>query len=464
MMMVSFTLFSCEEQQKNPNIIFIVTDQQSASMMSSAGNEFIQTPAMDYIANNGIRFTRAYVTNPVCSPSRVSMMTGRFPGYFHDSKGRQVRSNPMSMDISQISPEVFNSTLAAQLKKAGYDLVFGGKVHLPDPLEPKKLGFEMLTEDGREILAQKAARFIRDKPDSPYFMMVSLINPHDICYMAIRDFADSLSLSRIQKNAKEALDNLDRALEIPEGVSRAEFFEKYCPPLPPNFEPQEDEADAIGVFLDMDPRSFRRGAREHYSEEQWRMHRWAYARLTENADAHIQLILDALKESGQEENTLVIFSSDHGDNDASHRLEHKNVLYEASINVPFAAMWKGTISPGQVNDRNLVSLGLDLLPTVSEYAGVDGKADPRGLSLKPLFEGKEVPWRESLGIEGEISRAVIQDNGIKYIRYDLVGTEERLMDLNKDPYEKTHVTFNPDYETHMEKIREEFENHWFQGH
>lgn len=89
------SLFGCSENQKQdakkPNIIYIYTDQQSASMMSCAGNEWLKTPAMDYIAENGIRFTRAYSPNPVCSPSRVSLMTGRFPGYFNDKDGNQAR-------------------------------------------------------------------------------------------------------------------------------------------------------------------------------------------------------------------------------------------------------------------------------------------------------------------------------------------------------------------------------------
>lgn len=462
-LLVFLVLLACKKEQKLPNIIFIITDQQSESMMSISGNKYINTPAMDYIANNGIRFTRTYVTNPVCSPSRVSLMTGRFPGYFIDKNGNQVRANGGSMNILEMSADVLNTTIAAYLKEAGYDLVFGGKQHLPTPLEPERLGFSVLTEDGRGELAGMTADFIRKDHSRPYFMMVSLINPHDICYMAIRDFADSTGLIDLQKNAKTALDALDRAMVTPSGISKAEFFEKYCPPLPPNFEPQEDEAKAIGVFLDRDPRSFRRGARELYTEEQWRMHRWAYARLTEMADAHVQLILNALIDSGKEEETLVIFTSDHGDNDGSHRLEHKNVLYEESIKVPFAAMWKGKIPAGQVNRTHLVSLGLDLLPTVGDYAGVKAAADPRGLSLKPLFEGKEVKWRKTLGVEGELSRMVISESGLKYIRYDAAGFEERLMDLTIDPYEKTHVTNKPSYTERLTRLRQEFEKNWFPG-
>ena len=131
----------------------------------------------------------------------------------------------------------------------------------------------------------------------------------------------------------------------------------------------------------------RKNARENFTDNQWRHHRWAYCRLTEMVDQKIQLILNGLKESGQEENTLVIFSSDHGDMDASHRMEHKSTLYEESANIPFMAMWKGQIPVGQVDDEHLISNGLDLLPTVCDYAGIAGKSDPRGRSLRPLFEG-----------------------------------------------------------------------------
>lgn len=100
------------------------------------------------------------------------------------------------------------------------------------------------------------------------------------------------------------------------------------------------------------------------------------------------MLLDAIKNSGQEENTLIIFSSDHGDMSASHRMEHKSTLYEESANVPFMAMWKGHIPAGQINDVGLVSNGLDLLPTVCDYANIKGVSDTRDKSLRPIFEGK----------------------------------------------------------------------------
>ena len=316
-------------------------------------------------------------------------MTGRFPGSFNDSEGNPARENLGAIWIEEISDEVRNTTIAAFLKRAGYDLVYGGKEHLPDPLAPKALGFNNICDNQREKLAQETAKFIKSKHDKPYFMVVSLINPHDICFMVRKDFEyTEAELESVRKRGKIEIAMSDKAMEIPEGVSEEEFFEKYCPPLPPNFEPQKDEPKAFNYMFDQ--RNFRRQARDKYTDRQWRHHRWAYCRLTEVVDREIQIILDAIRQSGEEENTLVIFSSDHGDNDASHRLEHKTTFYEESANIPFMAMWKGQIPPGQVDDSRLVSNGLDLLPTVCDYAQIKGASDTRGKSLRPLFEGKKV--------------------------------------------------------------------------
>ena len=453
---------SAASKRKQPNIIYIYTDQQSAAMMSCAGNKWLKTPAMDYIAANGIRFTRAYTTNPVCSPARVSLMTGRFASSFHDNKGRPARENSGSCRIGRLSEEVRNTTIAAFLKKAGYDLVFGGKRHLPSVLNPTALGFDYICKDEREELANETAKYIKGNHDKPYFMVVSLINPHDICYLAIRDFASTESEKRLVKSGRIECATLDKALKIPEGVSEDEFYEKHCPPVPVNVEPQKDEPKAIASLINR--RNFRRLARQKYTDKQWRRHRWAYCRLTEFVDSKIQTILDALKQSSREKNTLIIFSSDHGDMDSAHRMEHKTALYEEAANIPFMAMWKGHIPAGQVDDTHLVSNGLDLLPTVCDYAGIKGVADARGKSLRALFERADVNWRDTLGVESEIGRMVVDKDKLKYIRYDYQGKEEQLLDLDKDPYETTHFTDDPKYVSKLAELRKSFESEWFPGY
>ncbi len=442
-------------ESKRPNIIYIFTDQQSATMLSCAGNKWLKTPAMDYIAKNGIRFERAYTTNPVCAPARVSLMTGRFPDRFSTDENI-VRENTGAMRIKDISEEVKQTTIAAFLKKAGYNLAYGGKTHLPKMLHPETLGFNFLTGNERDELAKDCADYIKQKHEKPYFLVASFINPHDICYMAIRDMQPDSSL--LKKKDRIELQKLEEALKWPKDVSEKEFFEKHCPPVPQNYKPQEDEPKAIMSLLTR--RKFRIGARQNYSEKEWRMHRWAYCRLTEFVDKQIQVVLDALKESGQEENTVVIFSSDHGDMDSAHRMEHKTVLYDESARIPFMVMYKGQIPAGVVDDEHLVSNGLDLLPTVCDFAGIKGKSDPRGLSVKPIAEGKKVrSWRKSLGVESEIGRMVVGDK-CKYIKYDAVGEEEQLLDLKKDPFETKHFTNEKSHQKLLVKMRKEFAK-WF---
>lgn len=459
---------SCKKEEKKvatnnetrPNIIYIYVDQMSANMMSCAGNNYLKTPALDYIANNGIRFTRAYTTNPVCSPARVSLMTGRFPSYFKDNKGNEVRENRGSMKIPTVSQEVTNTTIASYLKKANYQLYFGGKEHLPESLTPKALGFHKFSDNERDELVNKAATIIKKKHENPYFMVVSLINPHDICYMALRKKATSKNDGILLKRAKVELATLDDAMKIPEGVPEEEFYKNYCPSLPKNYEPQIDEPKAVKSLINNRP--FRKNARDHFTDNDWKHHRYAYHRLTEVLDKEVQVLLDAIKNSGQEENTLIIFSSDHGDMSASHRMEHKSTLYEESANVPLMAMWKGHILAGQINSVDLVSNGLDLLPTICDYANIKGVSDIRGKSLRPLFEGKEIQWRETLGVESEIGKMVVDKKGLKYVRYDMGGVEEQLLNLKQDPFETTHFTNDEKFKNELERLKHIYKTEWFQ--
>lgn len=447
-------------EDSRPDIIYIYTDQQHAKMMSCAGNRFLETPAMDYMAENGIRFTRAYTTNPVCSPARVSMMTGRFPGTFRDQRGMQARENRGAMRTRRPAAQIMETTLGAYMRKSGYELVFGGKRHLPSWLSPEVEGFRSLTKSQRRPLAEAARDFVAGPHDRPYLMIVSLINPHDICYMAIKGWGwKRMDLDPGEGN--EAVRVLAQALRTPPAVSEEEFFARHCPPLPANHEPQKDEPRAIRSLLAA--RGFRLRAREKYTDRDWRLHRWAYARLTERVDSEIQMILDAVRKSGREEKTLIMLSSDHGDMDSAHRMEHKTALYEEAANVPFVAMWKGRIPPGRVDDEHMVSTGLDFLPTVCDYAGVpDAVADPRGRSLRPLFEGRAPEeWRPTLGVESEIGRMVVSDEGHKYIRYDADGLEEQLLDLSLDPHETRQFADESSHRAVLKRLRTSYETEWF---
>jgi len=423
-------------EARRPNIIYIFTDQQSATMMSCTGNRYLKTPAVDYLAANGVRFEKAYTPNPVCVPARTSMMTGWFP----DSHGIRRNSNVLRFNGEHNYEE---TNISAQLKKAGYHTAFGGKTHLPKELYPDVLGFEVMSTGRKMDLSEDAVEFIKRKHDKPYYLVLSYINPHDICYFFRTDLAKTHALVEELKAQAAAIPN---------------FYEsEQCPPLLPNSEPQPDEPEAFQAM-----RSILLENRKNLTENDWRLSRWVYARLTEIADAEINVVLDAINETGQEENTVVIFSSDHGDNEGAYRFSSKGTFNEQSIRIPFIVMDKGgNQKAGSVDDKHLIVNGLDLLPTVLDYAGVpNAHGDPRGRSVRPLVEGKEISWREDVGVESQLGRMVMNDR-FKYIEYDIDrNIEVRLRDMKNDPHEEIHFTGDREYAPVLAEMKEVFDR-WF---
>ena len=422
--------------ERKPNIIYIFTDQQSATMMSCTGNTYLQTPAADYLAENGVRFERAYTPNPVCVPARTSMMTGHFPG------SHAVRLNSNSNKFNE-KHNYKETNISAQLKRAGYHTAYGGKTHLPKQVYPEVLGFEVMSTGRKMDLSEDAVEFIKRKHDKPYYLVLSYINPHDICYFFRTDLGKKNALVEELRAKAAAIPN---------------FYESdQCPPLLSNFEPQPDEPAAYQAM-----RGITRKNRDELSEEEWRLSRWMYARMTEIVDAEIKVVLDAIRETGQEENTVVIFSSDHGDNEGAYRLHGKSTFNEQSIRIPFIVMDKGgKQKAGSVDNTHLVVNGLDLLPTVLDYAGVpNAHGDPRGRSVRPLVEGKEVEWRDDVGVESSFGRMVMNDQ-FKYIEYDIDrNIEVRLRDMKRDPDEKTHFTNDPEYAPILARMKAKFD-YWF---
>ena len=409
-----------------PNIVLLITDQQSATMLSCAGNEYLETPAMDSLARSGTRFERAYAADPVCVPSRFSMMTGLMPsacGYTDNSSGHR----------NAVPEEVVKNGLGWLIRDTGYETAYGGKVHLPKGMNAQNIGFDYFCRDQRDKLAKECADFIRRDHDKPFFLVGSFINPHDICYMAIRE----------HQGKDYNIVKLAEGMKRPEGVSDKEFFAKHCPPLPDNFEVPEREPEAIDRLLRM--REFRIHAREAWSEEMWRWHRWTYCRLTEMVDRQIGQVLRALRESGKEEDTVVIFVSDHGDHDAAHRMEHKTAPYDESARLPLIVSHKGVTPGGRVEDTHFVNTGLDLLPTICDYAGVEPSKHLQGRSARALAEGRRVStWPDQVCAESQISRMLCTDRW-KYCVYYAGKDREQLNDRQKDPGEMVNLAPDPDY-------------------
>ncbi|WP_411274960.1 sulfatase [Daejeonella sp.] len=425
-----------------PNILIIMTDQQSASMMSCTGNKWLKTPAMDAIAATGINFSRAYATNPVCLSSRFSLQTGRFPSEI----GMRENNIPM-VDKARLQ-SLYSKSIGSLFQQAGYQTYYGGKVQLPvsgSKIEP--WGYELLASDEREGLSIAAADFLlhRKKEDKPFLLFTSFINPHDICYNAIRSaYPDS-------KLAKNTPKELDEALQLPDGISEDEFFRKVCPTLPDNHQPMIGELSSVDSLIKLS--SFRNIVRENWSERDWRMHRWAYMRLTERVDAQIAVVMDALKKSGLSENTIVIFTSDHGDHDASHKLEHKTMLYEEAANIPFLISYPWMKKKGTVDNEHLVSNGLDLLPTLCDFAGIQPPAGLMGRSVVPLTEQKKITdWPNHIYLETETGY-MIHTGRYKYELDDIGEIREMFVDLKIDKGETKNLIESPRHKKIIASLR-----------
>ncbi|MCX6897423.1 MAG: sulfatase-like hydrolase/transferase [Verrucomicrobia bacterium] len=443
--------------ESRPNILLIITDQQHAGMLSCAGNPHLKTPALDSLARTGARFERAYCGNPVCVPSRFCMMSGTMPSRIGMETNGEIGN--------EVPQGILNDAMGAVFRRAGYQTVYGGKTHVPglrkrDAIE--SYGFDSITTDSRDELAETCAKFLREKRERPFLLVASFINPHDICYMAIRAWKNSGTVpkkAKVTPLSPPAIQCLDAALQLPAGVSEEEFFRSVCPPVPANYGIPDGELSVFGGKLG----GFRGYVREKWTERDWRMHRWAYARLTERADAEIGKVLAALRESGLEKNTLVMFTSDHGDMDSAHRFEHKSLLYEEAVHVPMIVSWKGVTQAGLVNREHLVSTGLDLIPTMCDFAGVPKPASLKGRSVKALAEGKPTEnWRSHLVVENQQARLVLSERW-KYMVGASGEIREMITDLARDTGEMKNLASDPAHREQLQTGRR-FLKEWYASH
>jgi len=420
---------------KTPNILFIITDQHHANMLSSAGNPYLKTKALDGMAKAGIRFTNAYVTNPVCVPSRISMATGMMPGRFG------VFNNGMK---AKISKEVGDNSLGKLIKSGGYDTFYGGKVHLAPVLSPLRAGYDEFCKDQRDELPEVCIEFMTRKRDKPFFAVASFINPHDICFAY---------------NARQAKRGKGKPLVNALYKEAEALPEDKLPPLPANHAIPKREPEAIEATMKVTATTPAKLIRKDYNERDWRNYRWIYCRLTERVDAQIGRLLDALKKNGLEENTLVVFTSDHGDMDGSHRLASKNVFYENSAGVPFIMQYKGVIPPNQVDEKSLVSNGLDVVPTLCDYAGVPAPEYLLGRSLRPVAENQKDNSRRPFIVAENNTGRMLRTSRFKYCVYKEGEIRESLVDLVKDPGEMNNLAGRKGFEKHLNKHRE-FMRNW----
>jgi arylsulfatase A-like enzyme len=250
---------------------------------------------------------------------------------------------------------------------------------------------------------------------------------------------------------------LAEAMKAPAGVSEADFLAHHLPPLPANLEPPAGEPDVLAAASRT--KGFRAHAFANWGEKEWRLHRWAYCRLTERVDREIGQVLQALHEASLEDRTVVVLSSDHG----AHRLEHKSTFYEEAARVPFLVSFKGVTKPGLVDRTHVVSSGLDLIPTLCDFAGIALPSGLPGRSVRALAEGREPDaWRDYVVSETHFGRMVCSGR-YKYCVYESGERRESLVDLEVDPGEMKNLAADPAYASVLHQHRA-YMREWLDGY
>jgi arylsulfatase A-like enzyme len=443
-LLVVIALFSCQSQQKKtatsvtkniakPNIIYILADDLGYGDLSCYGQTKFQTPNIDKLAENGMKFTQHYSGSAVCAPSRASLMTGLHTGHTF------IRGNKEVQPEGQYPLEAAAITLAEKLQEAGYVTGAFGKWGLGYPGsegDPNKQGFDefygyncqrmghnyypyhlwhnqekILLEGnagkktevyGPEIIQQQALKFLDDNKDKPFFMYYPSIIPHAELF------------------APEAYMAKYRGKFLPEKM----------------YAGKDDGPDyKIGGY----------GSQPEGHA--------AFAAMIDYFDMQVGEIVAKLKALGIYENTLIIFTSDNGPhqeagadpdyfNSNGIYKGYKRDLYEGGIRVPMIAVWDKRIAAG--SESNHLSAFWDLFPTLAELTGFSTPENLDGISFLPTLLGKEQPKHKYLYWEfhEKGGRKALRKEDWKLVNYDVFDpakTTLELYNIANDPGEQNNI-------------------------
>lgn len=401
------------QSQNRPDIVLIMTDQQTADAMSNRGNLNVKTPAMDMLAADGVSFTNAYCSFPLSGPSRASLFTGKMPVEIN------VPDNEIGLQEAEIP-----QTLGNKLKQAGYECLYAGKWHVPTAEIPDaEFGFRKISGMNDMTLVDSVRQNLLKKRDKPLFLVASFLNPHEIC-----EYARSQKLHFGE-------------VEIPENAK--------LPALPDNFNAVKELPEGLLIHKATSPRLY---PTQSYSNTDWRNYLYTYYRLVERVDKNIADLISELKKNNLYDNSLIVFLSDHGDGVAAHRWNQKRALFQETINVPLIVkppVGTKTRLLGKTSEA-LVNIGIDFYPTVCDYAGTTIPTDRKGLSFRNLVEGKSDAQHKNIFVETLLDGINIRgwcviEGDYKYVYYRMFRNKEQLFNLKKDRGEKNNLAEKKEY-------------------
>lgn len=429
-------------------MLLIMSDEHAPMFSGPYGHPVVQTPSLDRLAAEGVVFDNAYCNSPLCAPSRMSLMTGQ---YVHNIQAWD-NTTPLGSD---------RVTWAHLLRAVGYDVVLAGKQHFvgPDQLH----GFRA-----------QLARDLHAEHDHPIFPWSDGIERRDECW------ADPLEAGPGTGEHIEVDDLVeDAATDYLRDPARAEqpwalcasFIAPHFPFVVPekyyNLYPvdQIDLPTIADGHLDGQHPVIRR-MREafglvDYPERVVRRARAGYYGLISYLDEKIGRLLDVLDETGQAENTLVVYTSDHGEMAGEHGMWRKSNFYEQSARVPLQLRWPGRIPTGQ-RVTGVVSL-VDLVATLRQTADAPDVGECDGESLLDLACGRADTWKDEAFCEyfahGVTKPMAMLRRGRYKLNYYLDHPPE-LYDLHTDPGEFTDLAHDRSYRRVVDQLRTRLLEHW----
>lgn len=435
--LLSFCLFSCTGKLEKPNIVFVLADQWRADALGIAGSPDVKTPNIDQLASEGVYFKNAISTTPVCTPFRAMLITGQY-----------TLKNGMFMNDVTLAPE--SQGFAKILKQEGYETAYIGKWHLDG--------------NGRSAMIPKERRQGFD-----YWKVLECSHSYNNSYYWAND------------DQKHQWEGYDAAAQTKDAIayikSHAKQENPFCLLLswgPPHAPYQTAPKKYQDMYKNADIQ-LRPNVPAELADETKEILKGYYAHCTA-LDDYIKQLQDSIKSSGIENNTIFVFTSDHGDLINSHGQMKKQRIYEESAKVPFIIKYPALLgSKGQVSD--FLFNTLDILPTILGMAGTDIPASLDGENITKIILGKKKDERKAALVSlpqpfGQWKRATggKEFRGVITKRYtyakDLSG-EWLFFDNLDDPYQLNNLAGNPEYESigreldqllskELEKVEDEF--------
>jgi len=425
---------SSEQFSKPPNIIFLLTDDQRWDALGCAGNSIIHTPNMDRLAENGVRFEQAFVTTPICAASRASLFCGLYE-----------RTHDYTFTKPPLARQYTDNSYPRLLKQAGYRTGFIGKFGI-------RVG-EGVTEE----------MFDSFQPTNyPYFKEVDGEKRHltDIHGDLAVEFLQTVSQDRpfclsLSFWAPHADDGREEQYFWPEALDG--LYDGVRIPIPKTADP---------AFFDAHPEFLKKSLnriRWHWrfdNPEKYQKMVKGYYRMITGVDAVIGRIMTELRNLGQNENTIIILSSDNGYFLGERGFAGKWLMHDVSIRVPLIIYDPRLRRSRMGRVIEELAVNIDLPSTILDLAGLETPSSMQGRSLIPVLERKVKEWRQEIFCEHlwdnvEIPQSeCIRTLKWKYIRYPQHPDFEELYDLQSDPKEIYNLASEAVHSSVLKELRE----------